>query len=90
MTAYRPGARWQPRVLSPGQVLLALIENTLVARSRPEMTLKVLARTVRGARALKSRRDEAEELAAMLLSNESAKTSDGERRRRRTAEREVV
>lgn len=90
VTAHRAGARWQPRVLSPGQMLLALLENTLVARSRPELTLKVLARAVRGARALKGRRDEAEALAALLLSNEGVGISDGERRRRRTAEKEIV
>lgn len=86
VTAYRAGARWQPRVLSPGQALLALVENTLIARSRPDLALKILARAVHGARALKSWRDEAEALAAMLLSNESVQANDGGRRQRRTAE----
>ena len=90
VTAYRAGARWQPRALSPGQMLLALMENTLMARSRPERTLKILARAVRGARALKGRRDEAEALAATLLSNESVVTRDGNRSRHRTAEEELV
>jgi hypothetical protein len=84
VTAYRVGARWQPRVLSPGQMLLALIENTLVTRARPDQTLKVLARAVRGAQALKGRRDEAEALAAMLLSNAGVGISSGEERRRHT------
>ena len=72
VTAHRAGARWRPRPLSPGQALLALIRNTVVARARPDLTIKVLGHAVRGARALASRRDEAEAVAATLLSNEVA------------------
>src|SRR5262249_46651795 len=31
LTEYRPGARWRPRRLSPGQAALAVIENTVPA-----------------------------------------------------------
>ena len=90
VTAYRAGARWQPRVLSPGQALLALIENTLMARSHPELTLRILKHAVRGARGLKGRRDRAETLAAILLSHESLGRRDAEGGWRRPAEEELV
>ena len=67
VTAHRPGARWRPRVLTPGQTVLALMRHTLVTRARPELTMAVLGRAVRGARTLASRRGEADDLAAALL-----------------------
>lgn len=92
VTAFRAGARWQPRVLSPGQMLLALIENTLRARSHPDLTLRFLMRAVRGAQALKGRRDDAEALAAILLSNETMGTREGESdgRQPRSAAKELA
>src|SRR5262245_30108527 len=72
VTTHRAGARWRPRPLSPGQALLALIRNTYVTRARPELTIRVLSRAVRGARALASRRGEADDLAVTLLSNPRA------------------
>jgi hypothetical protein len=85
VTAHRAGARWRPRPLSPGQALLALIRNTLVARARPDLTIKILGRAVRGVRALASRRDEADAVAATLLSNESAEEHCHRTRERRIA-----
>jgi hypothetical protein len=85
VTAYRAGACWQPRALSPGQTILALIQNTLMVRSRPDFALQTLMRAVRGAQALKSRRNEAAALAALLLSNESVGIGEGEGRRPRPA-----
>lgn len=90
VTAYRAGARWQPRALSPGQTLLALMGNTLLARSRPERTLAILGRTTRGARARKGWRDEAEALAATLLADASVVTIDRNGHLRRPVEEEIV
>src|SRR5262249_13886849 len=70
-TAHRPGSRWRPRPLSPGQAVLALVRHTPVTRTRPEATIKVLGRAVRGARALASGRGEADDLAALLLADRS-------------------
>jgi hypothetical protein len=85
VTAHRTGARWRPRPLSPGQALLALIRNTVIARAHPDLTIKILGRAVRGARALASRRDEADAVAPTLLSKERA-ADDGDARRRHIAE----
>jgi hypothetical protein len=85
VTTHRAGARWRPRPLSPGQALLALIRNTLIARARPDLTIKILGRAVRGARALASRRDEAAAVAAILLSNESAEEDCNDARERHIA-----
>jgi hypothetical protein len=85
VTAYRAGARWRPRPLSPGQALLALIRNTLVARARPELTIQILGRAVRGARAVASRRDEADAVAAALLSHERPEAHSHHTRERHIA-----
>jgi hypothetical protein len=67
VTDYKPGARWRPRQLSPGQILLALLANTVPVPTRPEMTLSVLRQVVVQAPALKGRRGEAATVADRLL-----------------------
>lgn len=67
MTRYRPGAEWQPRALSPGEGVLALIDNTVQARQRPHDALAILSRAMASARAVRSPRGEASELAPRLL-----------------------
>jgi hypothetical protein len=67
VTEYKPGTRWRPRVLSPGQALLALLANTVLAQRRPQLALTTLRRAVRCALALKGKRDEAEDVVASLL-----------------------
>jgi len=67
VTEYRPGARWHPRPLSPGRALLALLENTVAARIQPETALATLRQLVLGARAIKSKRAEANQVARHLL-----------------------
>jgi len=47
--------------------MVALFDNTVVARSRPEFALTVLAKAVKGTRALEGDRGEASEMAAALL-----------------------
>jgi hypothetical protein len=65
------------------------MQNTLAARTHPDRTLRILARAVRGARGLKSRRGDGEALAAALLSDEVAAAGDAEPRRR-ARQREAV
>lgn len=64
---YRHGARLSARPLTPGQALLSLLNNTIVARLRPEFALEILSKAASGAVALKGRRGEAEDTAPRLL-----------------------
>jgi hypothetical protein len=64
---YHPGARWRPRRLSPGEAILALLAETVAARSRPAAALAALRQAVSGAVALRGRRGEAEVLAGVLM-----------------------
>jgi hypothetical protein len=67
VSQYQSGASWRPRQLSPGQAALALLANTVPARRRPEAALAALQPVVSCAAALKGRRGEADETAAVLL-----------------------
>jgi hypothetical protein len=67
VSAYRHGARWRPRRLTPGQGVLALLANTVPARERPAEALAALQRAVANARVLKSLRGEASSVAEVLL-----------------------
>jgi hypothetical protein len=67
VTEYHPGAVWQPCSLSPGQALLALLDNTVAARSQPEHALTTLQRVVMHANAIKSARGGADEVTPILL-----------------------
>ena len=64
---YRPGARWRPRPLPPGQAVLSLLANTVAARRKPEQVLTKLARIVEGTRVLRGSRGEAAETVGPLL-----------------------
>ena len=64
---YRPGGRWRPRVLSPGQAMLALLANTVAARRRPKAALAALQQVVSHAPILKGGRGEAEEMIEAIL-----------------------
>jgi hypothetical protein len=69
-TEYREGARWRPRALSPGEAMLAMFENTVLAQYKPDLALSVLCRTTSQATALRGKRGEAGELASQLLWDE--------------------
>ena len=66
-TQYQSEAQWSPQKISAGQAVLTLLDNTLVARLRPEFALPILGKAVSGAVILKSQRGEAEETARVLL-----------------------
>ena len=74
-TTFRPGATWRPRVVSPGQAVLRLLADTVQTRLRPETTLAILQRAVRGAVALGGRRGEADAMARTLLERVPADTA---------------
>jgi hypothetical protein len=67
VTHYRPGARWRPRPLTPGPAALALLANTVPARSRPAAALATLQQVVTQATALKGWRGEAEAAVEAIL-----------------------
>jgi len=66
-THYCDGARWRPREVSRGAAALALLNNTVSARSRPARNMPVLRRAVSNAVALKGIRGDAEVVARSLL-----------------------
>lgn len=67
VTRYRSHAAWRPRPLSPGQALLALMENTVAARLAPRTAMATLGRTVLRASAVSSARGDARRAAAAIL-----------------------
>src|SRR5262249_36922792 len=44
MAEYRPAAPWRPRALTPGQAMLGLLDNTVLAQVRPRFALALLRR----------------------------------------------
>jgi hypothetical protein len=69
VTQYSVDASWEPRELSPGEAVLALLANTVPAQPRPEQTMTALRKVVEGsgAVALQSDRGDAGAIAARLL-----------------------
>ena len=67
ISEYKAGARWRPRQLSAGHGVLALLDNAVAARHRPEGVLTALRQVVARAPVVKSKRGEAGVLAASLL-----------------------
>ncbi len=68
VTEYQPEATWQPRQLTPGQALLAMMDNTVAARRNPAHSMPILKQAVTAAVTLKSKRGEGGEVAPLLLS----------------------
>jgi hypothetical protein len=64
---YAAGARWRPRVLSPGRAVLELLANSVTARKHPELAMAALEPLALRARALKGSRGEAAEAADQLI-----------------------
>jgi len=56
---YRLDGAWDPKELTPGQALLALLENTVAVRRQSELTLKTLGLVVESATGWQSERGEA-------------------------------
>jgi hypothetical protein len=67
VTQYCAGARWQPRKLSPGKAVLALLQNTVSIRRRPRSCLTTLCRIGTSAVAIQSTRGEVDEITHLLL-----------------------
>jgi hypothetical protein len=67
LTHYVEGSRWNPERSLDGRAALAMIENAVTARIRPEATMTAIARALRGAISLEGERGEAAEVAEALL-----------------------
>lgn len=63
---YQAGARWRPRLLTPGRALLTLLDNTVQVRKQPGMALGILQKVAADAPAFQSKRGEAAPVAAWL------------------------
>lgn len=67
MTRYADGAQWRPRILSPSQALLSMMDNTVAARREPQFSMPVLRATVLRARTVSSMRGDAESTVPSIL-----------------------
>jgi hypothetical protein len=67
ITEYKPGGRWNPKVLSPANGILEIINHTLPIRANPVEVLKILNRAVSGAVIVKSNRGEASKFADLII-----------------------
>jgi hypothetical protein len=68
VTEFKAGARWRPRPMTAGQGALALLNNSVSMKSRPEATFPVLKQAASRAPFLKSARGEAREVIDSILS----------------------
>jgi hypothetical protein len=67
LTEYRAGARWQPRALTPGKAVLALLPHAVPVRFRTQTALETVTQVVQHALILKGKRGEADATAKALL-----------------------
>jgi len=67
VTAYVNGACWRPYALSPGQIVMALLDNTVLARYKPKIALSTLGSVAEQAKGVGGERGEAEKAAPLLL-----------------------
>jgi hypothetical protein len=68
VSQYRAGAKWRPRALSAGQGALALLDNTISIRQKPQAAFDAMRQVVLQAPILHGARGEASEIARAILS----------------------
>ncbi|MCC5636683.1 hypothetical protein LC593_12570 [Nostoc sp. CHAB 5844] len=66
-TQYQRQAQWQPEMISTGQAILGLLDNTLTARLYPDVALSILTRSTVGVSCFAGQRGEASEVVHQLL-----------------------
>jgi hypothetical protein len=74
VTEYQPGAVWQPRQLTPGEAVLALLSNAPAARHQPGYLMRTFGTTARGAVTWSGARGDATDFATHLLNQFSAES----------------
>jgi len=67
ISRYEAGSVWRPRRLSCGETLLGLLDNTVPLRSRPEESVKSLAKAMTNAQGFEGLRGEAASFARQAL-----------------------
>lgn len=67
ITSYRPGARWEPQPRTSGEGALALLANTVPARTRPAEAMRAVRAAASDAAVVESERGEADDAARGLL-----------------------
>ena len=69
VTRHVLGATWSPRAIAAGEAVLALLSNTVAARSRPADTLRTLCAAVTTASAIRGHRGDAASVAEHILTH---------------------
>lgn len=64
---YKPNARWNPKVLSPAQGVIEIIQHTVPIRQNPQFTLEVLNKIAGNAVFVKSKRGDVSKSADLIL-----------------------
>ena len=67
LATYRPGAQWRPTRLSPGNAIVSVLANTVIARTRPAQAMSTLRTALEDAVTLQGERGEADEIVGELL-----------------------
>lgn len=67
VTAYSPGAKWKPEILTAGQGVMEMLPHTLSLRHRPDFAVMTLNNVARGAIIARSLRGTAEKFVKILL-----------------------
>lgn len=75
-THHEPDASFAPKRLRGAAALLAVIDNALVARSRPAYTMEIVAALTPHVEVLRSRRGDADEAAVQILAAVEAGLAD--------------
>lgn len=69
---YRAGAEWIPSTVSVGEGVLAMLANSVAARSKPTEVMRSITLAVEGATVLEGDRGEASSVVSQLLAGVSA------------------
>ncbi|MBC7898459.1 MAG: hypothetical protein H7070_00220 [Saprospiraceae bacterium] len=67
ITKYRPGAKWDPKLLNPGNGVIEMIPHTIPIRFNTKFALSVLNIVASGTLVVKSQRNDAKKFAKILL-----------------------
>lgn len=67
VSAYSPGANWRPSTLSAGEGVLAIVANSIAARTRPKEVMRSATRAAAGATVLEGDRGEASAVVSQLV-----------------------